>query len=267
MNSRARPNAFTLIELLVVIAVIAILIFLLATPIADSKKKSYATVCINNLKQITLGIHLYLEDQLNNSPGNTNVARSPFLNWTEYRKLIGDNVGVKTAPSPNDRVFACPADTFFYDMYGTSLSPSDGERAGVRGKRGFVHKPLHNQTNQVFTSYAYNAGMVTTRPTTNSDGTITPATTNFYGIAGMRLESIAHPARTVLIAEAPAYAPYLWHQPKKPFSEGNSKFNDSKNVVGFADGHVSYIKMYYDGKNFAWASNPPAKYEYQWTGD
>ena len=109
--------------------------------------------------------------------------------------------------------------------------------------------------------------MATTRPITNSDGTITPGTTNFYGIAGMRLESIAHPARTVLIAEAPAYAPYSWHQPKKPFSDQNSKFNDSKNVVGFVDGHVSYLKMFYDGDHFAWASNPPTKYEYQWSGD
>src|SRR5262249_51532177 len=101
----------------------------------------------------------------------------------------------------------------------------------------------------------------------NSDGTITPGTTNFYGIAGMRLESIAHPARTVLIAETPAYAPYSWHQPKKPFSDQNSKFNDSKNVVGFVDGHVSYLKMHYDGTNFAWASNPPPNYNYQWSGD
>jgi len=249
MNSRrCLRNAFTLIELLVVIAIIAILTLLLAAPIADSKRKSKEVVCMRNLRKITMGIHLYLDDQLNNSPGNTNAARSPFLNWTEYRKLIGDYVGVKTAPSPNDRLFACPADTFFYDMSGS--------------RRGYVQEPLHTQTNQVFTSYAYNAGMVTTRATTNE-----PATTNFYGIAGMRLESIAHPARTVLIAETPAYAPYSWHQPKKPLSMQNSKFNDSKNVVGFVDGHVSYIKMHYDGKNFAWASNPPAKYEYQWSGD
>jgi len=254
MNSRACfRNAFTLIEVLVVIAIIAVLMLILATPISDTKRKSKAVFCMNNLKQITLGIHLYLDDQLNNSPGNTNAARSPFLNWTEYRKLIGDHVGLKTASSPEDRLFACPADTFFYDMSGSH--------------RGFVQEPLHTQTNQVFTSYAYNAGMVTTRPTTNSQGMIVPGTTNFYGIAGMRLESIAHPARTVLIAEAPAYAPYSWHQPKKPFSMQNSKFNDSKNIVGFADGHVRYLNMHYDGKNFAWASNPPAKYDYQWSGD
>ena len=253
MNSRVRPNAFTLIELLVVIAIIAILVALMANPIYDSKKKTYATACMSNLHQLTVGILVYLEDQPNNSPGNTNTARSPFLNWTEYRKLIDDYVGVKSAPSANDRVFACPADTFFYDMSASH--------------RGYVREPLHNQTNQVFTSYAYNAGMVTTRPITNSDGTITPGTTNFYGIAGMRLESIAHPARTVLIAEAPAYAPYSWHKPKTPLAEKNSKFNDSRNVVGFVDGHVSYIKMHYDGKNFAWAANPPAGYEYQWTGE
>jgi prepilin-type N-terminal cleavage/methylation domain-containing protein len=253
MKSRARPNAFTLIELLVVIAILIMLVSMVYSPCVKSKNQTQRFRCLNNLKQISLGIHLYLEDQLNNSPGNTNVARSPFLNWTEYRKLIGDYVGVKTAPSPEDRLFACPADTFFYDRSGS--------------RRGLVHEPLHNQTNQVFTSYAYNAGMVTTRRTTNADGTITPGTTNFYGIAGMRMESIAHPARTVLIAEAPAYAPYSWHQPKKPLSIENSKFNDSKNVVGFVDGHVSYIKMHYDGKNFAWASNPPGKYDYQWSGD
>jgi prepilin-type N-terminal cleavage/methylation domain-containing protein len=254
MKSRACfRNAFTLVELLVVIAIVLILLAILFPALRAPHSTAYKALCINNLKQISLGIHMYLDDQLNNSPGNTNAARSPFLNWTEYRKLIGDYVGVKTALSPNDRIFACPADTFFYDMSGS--------------RRGFVQEPLHAQTNQVFTSYAYNAGMVTTRPTTNSQGVFVPGTTNFYGIAGMRLESIAHPARTVLITEAPAYAPYSWHQPKKPFSDQNSKFNDSKNVVGFVDGHVSYIKMYYDGKNFAWASNPPAKYDYQWSGD
>jgi prepilin-type N-terminal cleavage/methylation domain-containing protein len=254
MKSRASfRRAFTLIELLVVIAIIAILAALLLPTFTDSKAKAVRVVCAQNLLQINVAILTYLDDQANHSPGNTNAARSPFLNWTDYRKLIGDYVGIKTPPLPNDRIFACPADTFFYDRSGS--------------RRGLVQEPLRTQTNQVFTSYAYNAGMVTTRPTTNSDGTITPGTTNFYGIAGMRLESIAHPAKTVLIAEAPAYAPYSWHQPKKPLSDQNSKFNDSRNVVGFVDGHVSYIKMYYDGNNFAWASNPPGKYEYQWTGD
>lgn len=253
MKPRARQKAFTLIELLVVIAIIGILLFLAMPVYNGPKNKAMAVVCMSHLKQIDVGIQMYLEDQLNKSPGNTNAARSPFLSWTDYRGLIGDYVGVKHAPSAQDKIFACPADIFYYAM-----SSKD---------RPVTEQPLWQQSNYVLTSYAYNAGMVTTRPTTNSQGTITPGTTNYYGIAGMRMESIAHPAKTVLIAESPAYAPYSWHAPKKPLSQKNAKFNDSKNVLAFVDGHAQYTRMFYDGKNVAWSTNPPAHYAYQWTGD
>jgi len=199
-----------------------------------------------NLRQISLGIHLYLEDQSNGSPGNTNAAHAPFVNWTGYRELINDYVGIKSASSPQDRVFACAADTFYYGM--------------SRNDHGYVPQPLHEQSNYAYTSYAYNAGQFSTRARTNA-----PATTNYYGIAGLRLDSVPHPARTVLMAEVPAFAPYSWHEPKRPFSKDNSTFNDSKNMVGFVDGHVRYLKIYYDGYKIAWAYNPPASYDYQWS--
>src|SRR5260370_7642392 len=85
----------------------------------DSKAKAHMVYCISNAKQLTLAIHLYLDDQLNRSPGNTNSARSPFLNWTEYRKLIGDYVAIKTTPSPQNPLFPCPPHTFSYDMTAT----------------------------------------------------------------------------------------------------------------------------------------------------
>jgi prepilin-type N-terminal cleavage/methylation domain-containing protein len=253
MKSRRARKGFTLVELLVVVAIIIILFALIPIPSRRTMEKVKRVSCLSNSHQISIGIHMYLEDQLNKSPGNTNAARSPFLSWTDYRPLIGDYVGIKHAPSPDDHIFSCPADTFYYSM--RSKDPD------------VIGKPLHEQSNYLFTSYAYNAGMVTTRPTTNALGTIIPGTTNFYGIAGMRMESIAHPSRTVLIAEIPAFAPYSWHQPKKPLTEKNSQFNDSRNIVSFVDGHAAYIKMYYNGQKLAWDYNPPANYEYQWTGD
>jgi prepilin-type N-terminal cleavage/methylation domain-containing protein/prepilin-type processing-associated H-X9-DG protein len=47
-------------------------------------------------------------------------------------------------------------------------------------------------------------------------------------------------------------------------------FNDAKNVVSFVDGHVSYIKIYYDssvngGASQAYMYDPPAGYDYQWS--
>jgi prepilin-type N-terminal cleavage/methylation domain-containing protein/prepilin-type processing-associated H-X9-DG protein len=254
-NSKA-IEGFTLVELLVVIAIIAILAALLLPVFSKARDKARQSVCISNLKQIDLGIHLYLDDQNNGSPGNTNATHSPFVNWTGYRELINDYIGIKGVSSPHDKVFACPADTFYYGM--------------SRNDHGYVPQPLHDQSNYVYTSYAYNAGQFSTRARTNATATgssYVPATTNNFGIAGQKLDSVRQPMRTVLIAEIPAFAPYSWHDPRRPLSTDNSTFNDSKNMVGFVDGHVSFIKMYYDGKKTAWAYNPPAGYDYQWSGD
>lgn len=243
-------RAFTLMELLVVIAIIAILAALLFPPLNSTKGKVQRATCLSNLRQISVGIHLYLDDQSNGSPGNTNATHTPFVSWTAYRQLINSYVGVKVASSPKDEVFACPADAFFYDLSGNG--------------RGYVPQPMHEQADHAFTSYAFNAGQFTTPPRTNPP---TPATTNLYGIAGQRLDAVPHPSTTVLLAEVPAYSPYSWHQPKRPFSKENAVFADAKDMICFVDGHVTYLKIYYNGQKIAWSYNPPAGYGYQWSGD
>ena len=77
MRSSVR-RGFTLIELLVVIAIIAVLIALLLPAVQAAREAARRAQCVNNLKQMGLGIHNYLSTNNCFPPLMSNFANPGF---------------------------------------------------------------------------------------------------------------------------------------------------------------------------------------------
>lgn len=74
---RCSRAAFTLIELLVVIAIIAILAAMLLPTLAKAKAKAYTIQCTSNLKQVTLAINLFANDNNDRMPFGVDANNNP----------------------------------------------------------------------------------------------------------------------------------------------------------------------------------------------
>jgi prepilin-type N-terminal cleavage/methylation domain-containing protein/prepilin-type processing-associated H-X9-DG protein len=172
-------TGFTLLELLVVIAIIAILAALLLPVLSAAKKRAAQATCINNQKQLGLGMQMYVSDNDSSFPGiasrlygfhaedwiywRTNAAypqfeKSPIL--TSIPGLQKPSLRCPLDTSDVDRLNSDPFSDgygpylFSYSFTGYGLN-SDGKNVGMSSvvdtstgatnkflfKEGAVHNP------------------------------------------------------------------------------------------------------------------------------
>lgn len=127
LSAKPKISGLTLIELLVIVAVIAIL-FAMLLPRSGPRSRAYVAICMNNQKQIALGLLMFKDDHGGEYPGQdsaTNGGSSEFISSGQafpFFRVLSNYLGKQTW------VFVCPTDkarqaaTDYAQLFDTNIS-------------------------------------------------------------------------------------------------------------------------------------------------
>ncbi|HEY3281508.1 MAG TPA: DUF1559 domain-containing protein [Armatimonadota bacterium] len=209
-------RGFTLIELLVVIAIIAILAAILFPVFARARETARMTSCTNNMKQLGLALHTYLNDYDDTFPLNRFPDAYPQYNWKRAIRSYMKSVSV----------YQCPSNSYSWDPAPGTSAPGD-ESNNAKPWKG-------DPTAQLPNSYAYNGSSFHEAWGDDATGS---------GFIPRTLGSIKDPTNIILILESKSGYPDLgaWTVD----AGGNLVFVHSNKMANWvmADTHAKSMKL------------------------
>lgn len=222
-------RGFAFPDFLMVVAVLALVLAVVLPMWTNARARTRQAQCEGNLRRITGAVLNYAQTD-GRLPQESPALKGAL--WWFYKDLVKGDLGLSGPSSPTDKVFGCPDDRGYED-----------------------NKPFRLGAKYNYGSYVFNG--------VNLAGQSIP---NIPNIAGRSLSSIKDPGLTLLMMEWTAHAPLSWHRSRT----GRKNFpfyNNGESVVGFVDGHVDFIPIYYDGMNAAYTRDPLPGYKYKYSGD
>ncbi|BDI30973.1 hypothetical protein CCAX7_30240 [Capsulimonas corticalis] len=179
-------SGFTLIELLVVIAIIAILAAILFPVFAQAREKARQIACLSNLRQIGIGLNMYVQDNDERYPGALETA--PTINGgTDAREPLDRQLD---SYIKNDRLWSCPSD--------------HQQRVSAAAGNGLSFWDENYRAQAIPRSYTYIA-QITTDQANGTDANTGLSTYNgVNGSAprtGVAIAAVDQPSNTIALAE------------------------------------------------------------------
>ncbi len=203
----ARSSAFSLIELLVVIAVISVLLSILIPSLRKARQVASRVSCAHNLKQIGLGMAMYLNDHESTYPCATDPVSDDPVYWLwmgrGWRRWVKPYLGVSIDVN-NPSVLLCPEDRADPELF---------ESTSYAYSMTFYHSPQQiDKMNEEAETYS------DPRPS-----------------IPQRADSVAYPAAKILVGE--------WASSHVPIDNEQGWWNwqGARNFL-FADGHVVFLR-------------------------
>jgi prepilin-type N-terminal cleavage/methylation domain-containing protein/prepilin-type processing-associated H-X9-DG protein len=227
-------TAFTLIELLVVIAIIAILVSLLLPALSHAKAAAKAAKCQSNLRQLAIGVRLYVDDH-----GRFPVGGNSLFPDTWFGQLMPY---VHQAPSRSTGLG-------YVEIYPAILLCSEGWIGPSSAFLGHVDGLVASFSNQWSrAAYGYNTLGTVDPVYLNSlvRGTSVPAVVKPLGLGVQCKEgTVLKPGEMIALGCLRGYG--WWARLLSPYggrvgSEAFGSFHRGKANAAFVDGHVELRK-------------------------